>query len=130
MQSAALRWIAMLGAARLARLVGGSFRLSPVDDAMFASVSTDALEYAAAISADGRALSFTRVEGKLPFTRIGIWIAHREREIDAFGAPVRIAAIDGFAEAVTFSPDGRALHYHKRVGSRFSLLRTALERAL
>jgi len=113
---------------RLARLVGAGFRLSPADDAMFASVNTDALEYAAAISSDGRALSFTRVEGT-PFARIGIWLATRAGPEEPFGAPHRIAAIDGFAEAATFAPDDRALYYHKRVGSGFSLWRITIESA-
>lgn len=108
---------------RLARWRDGAYRLSPADDTLFAAINTPALEYAVAISADERMLAFTRVEGRPPFARIGIWLARRGRSTDPFGEPVRIAAIDGFAEAATFTSDGNTLYYHRLAASRFSIWR-------
>ncbi len=108
---------------RQARLVDGEYRLAPADDPLFAAVNTRALEYAAALSADGLTLSFTRMEGPPPFSSATIWLARRAHTSDAFGAPVRIRAIQGFAEAATFTPDGRALYFHRRTGNSFTLWR-------
>lgn len=110
---------------RQARLVDGAFRLAPADDRLFAAVNTRALEYAAALSADGLTFSFTRLEPPVPFSNPTIWLARRARATDPFGAPVRVRAITGFVEAATFSPDGRALYYHRRAGNRFTLWRVA-----
>ena len=106
---------------RQARWIDGAFRLVPTDDPLFAAINSDALEYAAALSADGRLLAFTRLEGRQP----GIWIARRALPTDPFGPPVRIAAIEGFAEAPTFAPGSRALYFHRLVGGRFSIWRVA-----
>jgi hypothetical protein len=108
---------------RLARWRDGAFRLSPEDDALFARINTDALEYAAALSADGLELAFTRLEGRPPFAQTRIMIALRASAQSPFDAPRRITAIDGFAEGPAFSADGRALYYHKRVGDRFEIWR-------
>jgi hypothetical protein len=108
---------------RLARRNGRAFRLAPEDDAIFAAVNTDALEYAAALSADGLELAFTRLDGFPPFVRTQILIARREATSRPFRAPLRISSIGGFVEGPTFSPDGRALYYHKRVGDRFQIWR-------
>jgi len=110
---------------RQARLVDGAFRLTVGDDALFSAVNTRALEYAAALSADGLTLSFTRMEGLAPFSTATIWLARRARTFGPFGAPVRIRAITGFAEGATFTPDGRALYYHRRTGDRFAIWRVA-----
>ena len=99
--------------------------MSPADDRLFAALNTDALEYAAALSADGNMLAFTRLEGSLPLVRTSIWISRRDRPAEAFGAPVRIEAIEGFVEGPTFSGDGSALYYHRRTGERFSIWRVA-----
>lgn len=106
---------------RQARWIDGAFRLTPADDRLFAAINTGALEYAAALSADGRLLAFTRLDGQ----QAAIWIARRARLADPFGPPVRIAAIEGFAEAPTFAPGGRALYFHRRIGGRFSIWRVA-----
>lgn len=108
---------------RQARLVNGAFRLTPADDGLFAAINTRALEYAAALSADGLTLSFTRMEGPPPFSSATIWLARRARTTDAFGAPARVRAIQGFAEAATFAPDGRAFYFHRRTGNSFTLWR-------
>jgi hypothetical protein len=110
---------------RVARRDGDQFRLSPGDDALLRAINTNGLEYAAALSADSRELAFTRLTGRPPFARIGIWIARRPDGAAPFGAPTRIAAITGFVEAPTFAPDGAALYFHKREGDRFTLWRAA-----
>jgi hypothetical protein len=35
-----------------------------------------------------------------------------------------VTAIDGFVEAPTLSPDGRALYYHRLEADRFTIWRT------
>ena len=41
----------------------------------------------------------------------------------SFGAPKKIHAITGFAEAPTLSPDEESLYYHKKENGRFVLYR-------
>lgn len=108
---------------RLARLVDGRFRLDPSADHPFGSINTAALEYAAAISADGLVLSFTRLASP-PGSSPQVWIARRATTDVAFEAPQRIDAIKGFVEAATFAPDG-AIYFHRRVGERHTLWRAA-----
>ena len=110
---------------RLARLGAEGFRLTPADDALFAAINTRALEYAAATSADGLLLAFTRLEGRPPLVRFSTWMARRDAPSRPFGPPVRIDAIKGYAEAPTFSPDDRALYFHRREGDRFTIWRVA-----
>lgn len=113
---------------RQARWQGGAFRLAPEDDALLAAVNSPALEYAAALSADGRLLAFTRLPagplGPRPFASASLWIARRATDAGPFGAPVRIDAARGFAEAASFAPDG-AIYFHRREGGRYTLWRAA-----
>jgi hypothetical protein len=108
---------------RLCRRIDGEYALDPAADALFASVNTPALEYAAALSADGLTLSFTRLEGIGPFAHTAIFLARRSALAAPFGKPDRIEAIKGFAEAATFAPDG-AIYFHQRDGDHFTLWRT------
>jgi Tol biopolymer transport system component len=100
---------------------GALFTHSPAASARLAAVNTrGALEYAAALSADGRELFFTRLTGR----SAAIYRAVRAPGDTAhFGRPGRIAAIDGFAEAPALSPDGGYLYYHRRVGEQFRICR-------
>lgn len=109
---------------RQARWDGSTFRLAPQDDALFAAINTPALEYAAALSADGRELAFTRLSGRPPFARLSIWIARRTADDAPFSAPVLIDAINGFVEAPTFTPASDALYFHKRERGRFVIWMT------
>lgn len=79
----------------------------------------DALEYAAALSADGLELYFTRLRGR----DAAIYRATRPRPDAPFEAPARVGAITGFVEAPTLSPDGRSLYYHARAGNGFAIYR-------
>lgn len=111
---------------RAARRVGGGYRLAPEDDPLFAALNSSALEYAAALSPDGLTLAFTRLYGIAPFARTSIWLSHRSAVDEPFASPVRLKAAAGFVEAATFTPDGRALYYHKRQNGKFRLQRIEL----
>ena len=47
------------------------------------------------------------------------------RRVEMTQMPELVAAIRGFVEAPTFSPDERALYYHRKDGDRFVLFRVA-----
>lgn len=99
---------------------GDAFILSPSRTAALATIDTPgALEYAAAISADGRELFFTRLSGGAP----RIYRAVRASSDVPFGPPAPLAAIEGFVEAPTLSADGQRLYYHQRVNGRFVVCR-------
>lgn len=108
---------------RQARLGDAGFRLAPEDDALFAAVNTDALEYAASLSSNGLMLAFTRLSGRPPFVRTRMMIARRAAADAPFDAPVEMRALRGFVEAATFSPDDAAIYYHRRVRGRFGIWR-------
>jgi hypothetical protein len=105
---------------QVARRVGDAFELSREQTALLARVNTtDALEYAAGISADERELYFTRLHGASP----AIYRSLRASRDAAWGTPARVAAIQGFVEAPTLSADGQRLYYHQRVNGRFVVCR-------
>ena len=52
-------------------------------------------------------------------------MAEREGASEPFGVQQRLAALDGFVEAPTFSSDERAVYYHKREGDRFVIYRAS-----
>lgn len=80
------------------------------------NINTNALEYAACISADGLEFYFTRTEiNSFP----EIFRAHRKTKQDAFGVATRIESITGFVEAPTISPDGKIIYYHKSENGKF-----------
>jgi hypothetical protein len=103
------------------------FRLHERDEEIMKNINTDALEYAAAVSADGLEIFFTRLE-KIPIfspPKIGTYTANRNSRYEAFGPPRKIEAIKGFAEAPTPSPDGKSLYYHRKEGDRFVIYRVS-----
>ena len=102
---------------------GAEFRRLNRSAELLRSVNTSALEYAPCISADGRELFFTRFAGERQGPRV--YRAVRARPDAPFGEPEVVAAIRGFVEAPTFSPDERALYYHRKEGDRFVLFRVA-----
>lgn len=83
--------------------------------------TTENLEYGACTSADGLELFFDRFT--VSSKSFGIWRAVRTSVGVPFGTPQRVAALDGFVEAQTLSPDGRSLYYQKREGDRFVFYR-------
>jgi len=90
------------------------------------NINTDALEYAACISANNLELYFTRVAA--PITSVSlpqIFVSSRNIPNEPFGLPSKIESITGFAEATTLSPDGDKLYYHKKdENNTFSLYLT------
>jgi len=52
-----------------------------------------------------------------------IYRSTRKNVTQPFDPPERIAAIKGFVEAPTLSPDGRSLYYHRKDGERFVIYR-------
>ena len=99
------------------------FLRDPASAAIFATINTAALEYAAAISSNGTELFFTRLDGM----QTGIYHAWRATADAPFGEPQRINVIDGFVEAPTLSADGRRLFYHRRDGALFVIYRVTRE---
>jgi hypothetical protein len=99
----------------MARKTNTGFERLPNSAALMQNVNTDALEYAACISADQLELYFTRLS--LPVTASSepiILRSSRANVNEAFGPPERIATITGFVEATTIAPDQRSLYYHKK----------------
>lgn len=99
---------------------GSGFRRLRPDADPFVDLNGSALQYAPCLSEDGLELFFTRAErGKLP----EVFQATRSSPGAPFGAPRRIAAITGFAEAPTLTADGLTLYYHLREQGRFVIYR-------
>src|SRR5215470_4891465 len=98
---------------------GEGFRRSSGSAELLKNVNTDALEYAACISPDELELFFTRAGKNGP----AIYRSTRKNLTQPFDSPARVAAISGFVEAPTLSPDGRSLYYHLRDGARFVIYR-------
>ena len=100
---------------------------TPLTRAWFLGINTPALEYAPAVSADELTIYFTRLDQRFrPLgdpSAIGIWVATRGDRNAAFGTPRQIAAITGFVEAPTVTPDGCAIYFHQRIGGKFRLMR-------
>ncbi len=73
------------------------------------TINNQSLNYAADTSADEIEFFFTRTN-----LNIGpaIFMANRRSTSQPFGAPRKIEAITGFAEAPSISPDGHSLYYH------------------
>jgi len=101
---------------------GGQFRRKTNSDVIMRTVNTDALEYAACISADGRSLFFNRTRAGL-FGGTALFLATRPDTASPFGIPQRLEAITGFVEGAALSPDERSLYYHRKDGARFVLYR-------
>jgi hypothetical protein len=101
---------------------GSGFQRAGNSEHIMQHVNSEALEYAPCISADGLTLLFTRA-------RLGmaggaaIYLARRNSTAEPFGKPLRLAALEGFVEAPTLSPDERSLYYHRREGARFVIYR-------
>ena len=101
---------------------GDGFKRLEKSAEMLAKVNTaDNLEYGACTSADGLELFFDRFT--VSSKSFGIWRAVRASTEAPFGTPQRVAALEGFVEAQTLSPDGRSLYYQKREGDRFVFYR-------
>jgi hypothetical protein len=102
---------------------GSGFSRDPNSAVTMANVNTAKLEYAPAISRDGLELFFTRLDPASLEARI--YRAARLATNSVFGAPQLVRAIDGFAEGPAYSPDEKALYYHRlnTTSSTFELYR-------
>jgi Tol biopolymer transport system component len=109
---------------------GDTFVADNAEDTALASVNAGgAVVYAPDISADGRELFYTRLTRDSDGPHVAIERVARARAGAAFGAPQRIAAISGFAEAPSLSPDGGSLYYHQLVDGHFVIMRVTRSRA-
>jgi Tol biopolymer transport system component len=109
---------------------GNAFVTDDAEDTALASVNAGgAIVYAPDVSADGRELFYTKLTRDLGGPHVAIERVARDRPGAAFGAPLSIAAISGFAEAPSLSPDGRSLYYHQLVAGRFVIKRVVRSRA-
>jgi hypothetical protein len=99
----------------VARLLGDRFERLPESAKIMASINTADLEYAAAISADGLELFFTRLTGSIFSRKLTIEHAVRKSLGEPFGRSRTIPAIAGFVEAPSVTGDGKALYYHQKV---------------
>ncbi len=103
---------------------GNGFMRDPNSSAILANVNTSTdLEYAPAISADGRELFFTRANPGA--SQVRIYRAARTSTSAAFAAAQLVSAITGFVEGPTLSADEKSLYYHRRntVTGRFEIYR-------
>ena len=109
----------------IAQKTNDKFQRLPNSDEILENINTDALEYAACISANNLELYFTRLDVPISATSMPqIFVSSRNNTNEPFGLPVKIQSISGFVEAATISPDGNTLYYHKRDNNKFALYLT------
>jgi len=107
---------------------GDTFVRDPAGAAMMQAINNDRvskLNYAPAISASECEMFFTRVGAQGP----AIYVAERAGKTQPFEEPKRLAAITGFVEGPTLSPDEQSLYYHKKEGGHLVLYRVRRARA-
>ncbi len=109
----------------VARRTADGFVRLPESERMLASINTSELEYAPAISGDGLRLCFTRMRGFFLWPTLAVLCATRRTPREPFDTPVAVDAINGFVEAPTFSADGRALYYHRKVDGLHGIWRVS-----
>jgi len=89
---------------------GNSFTRDPNSKKILREINTAQLDYASDTSASELELFFTRLTKTGP----AIYMATRTSTSKAFGAPEKIKAITGFAEAPSISPDDKSLYFHEK----------------
>ena len=92
----------------IAHKKGNTFMRDPHSAKIMALINTANLQYAPDTSASELEFFFTRVSPAGPT----IYMAVRSDKSLPFGKPQRIAAIKGFSEAPSISPDAKSLYYH------------------
>lgn len=100
------------------RRTGTAFVRNEPDQALLQALNTDALEYAACLSADGLELYFTRYTEADGF---GIFRSERVSTSASFRTPRRVSGIDGLVEAPCLSADGKQLYFHREAGGLYQL---------
>jgi Tol biopolymer transport system component len=101
----------------IARKNGAGFVRVAEDRKIMEQINTRGINYAPSTSGSELELFFTRADDVAP----AIYVATRSSTSAPFGQPRKIAAITGFVEAPTLSPDGRSLYFHKMDSGRFRL---------
>ncbi len=88
-------------------------------------INTHDLNYAPDVSKSGLEFFFTRIpiQGSQPKPPPVIYTATRSKTSKPFGAPRKIEAITGFAEAPALSPDEKSLYFHVQVNGTFVIYR-------
>jgi hypothetical protein len=86
-----------------------------------AAVNMAGLNYAPCTTASELELFFTNVGGIGTGAEPSIYRSARVNTSEAFSAPQRISAIEGFTEAPTVTPDDSGLYYHALVNGRYVL---------
>jgi Tol biopolymer transport system component len=96
-------------------------RFVRVDDSarIMRAINTSGLNYAPATTASELEIYFTRATPGGP----AIYRSDRRNTSEPFGEPRRIAAVSGFVEGPTVSPDAKSVYYHKKENGRFVLYR-------
>lgn len=111
----------------VARLRDGTFSIDPDSAILMKNINTGALQYAPAISADGRELYFTRasqpIAGANARGDLRIVVATRNFVTEPFGEPRALTALTGFVEAPSISLDAKEMFFHKKVGGKFLIYR-------
>jgi len=111
----------------VARMNDGIFSVDPNSARIMKNINTGALQYAPAISADGRELYFTRASQPIAGAKVRgdlrIMVASRNSVTDPFGEPRALTALTGFIEAPSISLDGKEMFFHKKVGGKFLIYR-------
>jgi hypothetical protein len=103
---------------------GASFAPHPKGADMLQNVNTPALEYAPAISANGRELYFTRASRpRGDDSGLRIMVAARASADGIFGPAKIISAAEGFVEAPTITLDAKEMFFHKKVDGKFMIFR-------
>ena len=102
------------------------YEISPDSGKIFENINTQALEYAPALSRDGRTLYFTRAarlvtNGKEVGPSVKLMVAYRTSNTKPFQPPRAIRGIDGLVEGPCLSPDEKVLYFHKKVGETYRI---------
>jgi hypothetical protein len=110
----------------VAQLRDGSFEMNPQSRPIFKNINSAQLEYAPAISADGRELYFTRAqapEAAISGPQFRIMVATRSSVNEPFGKPRVLTALSGMIEAPTVPLDMHEMFYHKKVNGKWVIWR-------
>jgi hypothetical protein len=102
-----------------ARRNGDRFIRDESSESIMKTINSDGLNYAPATTASEREIFFTRADASGP----AIYMSKRANTSLPFEPPLRIAAITGFAEGPTLSPDELSLYYHVKENGRFVMYR-------
>lgn len=110
----------------VAHMRKGGFEIDPQSRAIMKNINTRQLEYAPAISADGRELYFSRAQAPETVAsgpQFRIMVATRSSVNEPFGKPRVLTALSGMIEAPTISLDRSEMFFHKKVNGKWVIWR-------